>query len=366
MKRKEWPTLFKFSSSGATQRWDIRAILDVGGEAAVEVSYGQDGGSIQSTMTRVLGKNIGKKNETTPFEQACLEAESKWKKQKDKGYTEGKPTEVVLTSPMLAHSYDENKSRVTYPCYWQPKLDGIRAIASMVGGKVTLWSRKGKELDKVPHINKVLETIMVEGDILDGELYCHGTPFQTIISWVKKNRPETARITYNVYDVITQDKFSNRFKTFCAIIGRKGQGIVKTVHTGVLNSEAEIEPTHLKAIERGYEGIMLRVGDCKYTSGQRSRELLKVKMFKDDEFEIVGAEEGQGKAEGQATLICKTAAGAEFKARCRGEDSVREEQWKNRAKYVGQKLTVRYQDYTTGDNPVPRFPVGIAVRDYED
>ena len=366
MKRKEWPTLFKFSSTGATQRWDIQAVLDTNDNAFVEVAHGHDGGSIQTTMTRVQGKNIGRKNETSPFEQACSEAESKWKKQIDKGYAEGKPQAVVITSPMLAHPYEDNKSRVTYPCYWQPKLDGIRAIAQCVGGKVTLWSRKGKELDKVPHINKVLETIMVEGDILDGELYHHGSGFQTIISWVKKNRPESANIVYNVYDLVSSDPFEKRFKDFCTIIGKKGQGVVRTVHTGVLNSESELEPTHLKAIERGYEGIMLRIGNCSYSSGQRSRELLKVKLFKDDEFEIVGAEEGKGKAEGQATFICKTAAGALFKARPEGEDSLREHYWKERAKYIGKKLTVRYQDYTTGDNPVPRFPVGKAIRDYED
>ena len=33
------------------------------------------------------------------------------------------------------------------------------------------------------------------------------------------------------------------------------------------------------------------------------------------------------------------------------------------AEYVGKKLTVRYQELT--DDGIPRFPVGIAIRDYE-
>ena len=31
--------------------------------------------------------------------------------------------------------------------------------------------------------------------------------------------------------------------------------------------------------------------------------------------------------------------------------------------YIGEMLTVRYQELT--DDGVPRFPVGIAIRDYE-
>ena len=32
-------------------------------------------------------------------------------------------------------------------------------------------------------------------------------------------------------------------------------------------------------------------------------------------------------------------------------------------KYIGKKLTVRFQELT--DDKVPRFPVGITFRDYE-
>jgi DNA ligase-1 len=363
MTRKDFPTLFKFASSGAVQRWDICAIGEDGG-AFIEVSHGQDGGAIQTTTTRVQGKNIGKRNETSPFEQACLEAESKWKKQIDKGYALT-PTERAATAPMLAHPYEDNKSRVTFPCYFQPKLDGVRAVAEKQGGKVTLWSRLGKEYTAVPHVNKVLEDIMTDGQILDGELYAHKVPFQTLISWVKKNQPDSKRIQYNVYDMVSPKPFKDRFADFCAIVGKNGQGVVRTVHTAILWKADDIETKLIEAIERGYEGIMIRTGDCTYQSGQRSRELLKVKEFKDEEFEIIGAEEGQGKCEGQATFICKTKQGAIFKCRSRGEDSLREHYWKERDKYVGKMLTVRFFEWTTGANPVPRFPVGIAVRDYE-
>jgi DNA ligase-1 len=37
--------------------------------------------------------------------------------------------------------------------------------------------------------------------------------------------------------------------------------------------------------------------------------------------------------------------------------------YKNAAKYIGKKLTVKYQELTK--DGIPRFPVGIAIRDYD-
>ena len=40
--------------------------------------------------------------------------------------------------PMLAHEFKKNKHKVKYPCIVQPKLDGIRCIATIKDGKCTL------------------------------------------------------------------------------------------------------------------------------------------------------------------------------------------------------------------------------------
>jgi DNA ligase-1 len=91
--------------------------------------------------------------------------------------------------------------------------------------------------------------------------------------------------------------------------------------------------------------------------------LLKVKQFVDEEFLIVGAEENKGRQKGQCTFICKTADGKEFKAKPMGTDETRRAYWENKDKYIGKHLTVRYFERTEGG--VPRFPVGVEVRDYE-
>ena len=60
---------------------------------------------------------------------------------------------------------------------------------------------------------------------------------------------------------------------------------------------------------------------------------------------------------------CQTPDGQTFRVRPRGTQEARRELFENGGDYVGQQLTVRYQELT--DDGVPRFPVGIAIRDYE-
>jgi DNA ligase-1 len=91
--------------------------------------------------------------------------------------------------------------------------------------------------------------------------------------------------------------------------------------------------------------------------------LQKVKRFVDDEFEIIGGKDGSGRESGLVVFRCVTDSGLEFDVRPRGTHEIRAEMFKNLNEYLGKNLTVRYQELT--DDGKPRFPVGLAVRDYE-
>lgn len=366
----KFPTLFKYASSGAVQQWDIEAGQYADGTAYYTTRYGKVGGSIQETTVDIdVGKNIGKKNETSPLEQACQEARAKWTKQQDRrGYSNGKPKKVANTAPMLAKSYEKEIKKVKFPCYYQPKLDGMRCIAEKSNQKIALWSRQGKTIETLPHIVSILDAIMINGQIADGELYTHGTvTFQTLLSWIKRAQKDTVKVRYNVYDLVSDDPFNKRFIDLCHMVGQKGKGIVKTVYTDKVHSHSDVQAKLADQLSRGYEGIMLRIGDCTYASGRRSSELLKVKNFQDEEFEIVDAYENIGKHKGQCTLVCKTNNGTTFGVKPIGDDAQRRKYWDdfNAGKLKGKMLTVKFFEWTTSDSPVPRFPVGIAVRDYD-
>ena len=78
---------------------------------------------------------------------------------------------------------------------------------------------------------------------------------------------------------------------------------------------------------------------------------------------MVDYKEGEGQEAGCVIWVCKTDEGKVFHCRPRGTREDRALQFQHGADFVGKKLTVRYQELT--DTKLPRFPVGIAFRDYE-
>jgi DNA ligase-1 len=119
---------------------------------------------------------------------------------------------------------------------------------------------------------------------------------------------------------------------------------------------------HNICVLNGYEGVMVRNCDSLYKSGYRSKDLQKYKEFIDDEFEIVGGQEATGEDKGTVIFECMSKK-CVFSVRPRGSREFRRQMWENLQTYIGKKLTVRYQNLS--ELGVPRFPVGISVRDYE-
>lgn len=384
----ELPILYKTTASGATQQWEIKAInMKSHGAAMFVVRHGRVDGKIQETSTMVYeGKNLGKANETTPFEQACSEAQSHWNKKCDRrGYVEllsgNAPINALPISfrPMLAKSYNnpdlglgslKDGKHIKFPCYVQPKLDGIRCNVGPMGA----FSRQGKEFKALQHIIKELkfENWMVDG-LLDGELYIHAKKdnFQKIVSAVKRDEPNhlTESVEYHVYDVHhanTPKDFTDRKQWILDNIVETNK--IKVVPTYEVTNPAELRSKYDEFISQGYEGAIVRNKLGHYKVDGRSADLQKVKEFQDQEFPIVGAYENKGKQAGQCTFTCKMPDGTTFGVKPKGTAEQREKYWDDWTAdeiKVGDLLTVAYFSMTTSDNPVPRFPIGKSIRDYE-
>jgi ATP-dependent DNA ligase len=376
------PTLYKKTSTGAIQFWDIevyQADWSPDSGAKIHTRYGQVGtDSPQETVDLIKeGKNAGKKNATTALEQAEAEAKAKWEKQKKKGYVEtkeaaeaGELDELIEGGivPMLAHKFSEQAHKIKYPCAAQPKLDGIRCIAIVKDGQCTLWSRTRKPITSVPHIVQEIEAIFGHKDIvLDGELYNHElkADFEKIVSMVRQQEPAEGHeiVQYHIYDQFTDGAFEQRFVELGSVFSLNEPYYLKLVTTTILNNEDEVMIAFDKARALGYEGTMLRNTNSKYVN-KRSYDLQKVKEFDDAEFPIVDVEEGRGKLAGHAIFVCTNELGKKFLAKMKGDTAKLKEYFENHDLWKGKKLTVQFQGLT-GAEKVPRFPVGIAIRDYE-
>lgn len=354
---KEFPILYK-----KDRQWKIKVIDNI-----IETEYGQK--KMTKTKTIVSGKNKGKKNETTDYEQAVKEAEKKWNSKKEEGYTENKETvkneelieNDIKDSVMLAKVFEEKK--ITFPCYVQPKLDGYRMF--WTNGK--MYSRTGKEFTTLIKLKEELKNINYK---LDGELYVHGMMFESYgvlrkQKITKKDEEILNKIEYHVYDIIDDTKtFEERNNILNELKNKLTNNIIKIVPTYICNNVDEIYKYHNEFVENGYEGTIVRLN--KKYEHKRTHNLMKLKDFQDDEFEIVDYtfEKKDVKGDKLVIWICKTKDGKTFNVRQSGDEAARIEYYKNGDKYKGRNLCVKFFGFTN-DN-IPRFPVTKSIDSIRD
>ena len=303
-------------------------------------------------------KNVGKANATTAEEQAILEAASKIATKMSTGYfytiEEAEGTNVLL--PMLAKSYDKEAHKIEYPCFVQPKLDGMRAL----GYSDKLISRKGKEILNMDHILEELSRLNLAAP-LDGELYAHGKSFQENMRLIKKYRPgETEDVKYHVYDYADPNmSFESRLVVITNLEAMFGSfKHIKLVSTLDIANESDLKKFHSTALREGYEGSILRWGDAGYKSKSRSSNLLKYKDFQDLSCEIVAVEPSI-KVPGQGKFICEY-KGSTFGCGMKFSHEERENILINAFDYIGKTAEIRFFEYS--EDGIPRFPVCVGVR----
>lgn len=403
-----FPTLFKFSEkTNKTTAWNIEVRTADDGFCEIIRTYGFLDSKLTKSVKHIRsGKNIGRSNETSVFQQACSEALSLWKRQLEThGYSQQAASEkstfpdatsgiessssmsgfanLQAPSPMLAHLFDKHSAKIKYPCFSQPKLDGVRMLATYVPStdSVVCYSRTGKAFTATSLkliCNHIKSLYKKHTDLqhfwFDGELYTPDLSFEDIVSVCRNgktpNQNFAEKINYHVYDLIpVTDKFKlvdfeDRISLLKDVIfnTESADTYVKLVSTSEIKSFEEVVPMHDEYFSKGYEGIMIRNSKGKYQNS-RSYNLLKYKVFTDDEFQITSVKEATGNDEGTAVLQCKTANDILFWVRPRGSRAFRSDLLRDAKSLIGKYLTVRYQNLT--ERAVPRFPVGISVRDYE-
>ena len=315
-------------------------------------------GQLVKHQSTCVPKNVGKANETTAEEQALAEANSKVMNKMSTGYfhtiEDAEDHEVLL--PMLAKDYDKESHKIEYPCFAQPKLDGMRAL----GYTDKFISRKGKEILNMDHILEELSRVKLNAP-LDGELYAHGKGFQENMRLIKKYRPgETEEIKYHVYDYADSDmSIEQRLEVIHKLEELFGKfKHIKIVPSVLIKSESDFKKIHVKSIRLGYEGSILRWGDAGYKSKSRSSNLLKYKDFQDLACMIVGVEPSI-KVPDQGKFICEY-KGIEFGCGMRFSHKEREDILINASDYIGQTAEIRFFEYS--EDGIPRFPVCVGVR----
>jgi ATP-dependent DNA ligase len=373
--KKSFEKLFGYDVKGKMKEWVIE-VVNYGDYSSIMLTYGYvDGKKVESVQRVDRGKNIGKSNETTHFEQAIRDATSKWKKKLEQGFKTDQTsnqekkedssesesdTGNVITFPMLANDFGKCKKRVVYPVYVQPKLDGYR----MLYNSVTKYcnSRQGKEFGAVKNTTLYNELQKITDKvILDGELYKHGGIFEHLgILRKKKLSKEDLQkletIEYHVYDIVDETKtYEQRYNWLKSFMEKNSFTKIRLVDTKIVGSEDDLKKMHLVNVENSYEGSMVRIPSSKYRCKARSQDLLKYKDFEDSEYKIVDFTFEQDTASDNHLVvwICQSPNG-NFNVRPKGTKEERAELYKRGSEFIGQQLHVKYFELT--ELGIPRFP----------
>lgn len=200
---------------------------------------------------------------------------------------------------LAAQTDDYDWSKLKYPVYVSPKLDGIRCVCHPTLGPVT------RTLKPIPnaYIRKVLskpEFKWLDGEVLIGPINASDV-FNRSQSGVM-SYGGTPDFTYAVFDNFEAGHmcgFGIRIEDARRVVeyARGNENAVgfpvQLLEHRMVNNYEELVAAEIEALGQGYEGLMVRSPSGKYKFGrstQREQGLLKMKRFIDDEAEIVGWE----------------------------------------------------------------------------
>ena len=355
--------LYKYTTKGQVQSWQI----------FYENNYYWTEEGIHtlsvSDPTYCAGKNIGKANETSPEQQALLEAKAKFQKKLDKGYNTVLTREKKFFEPMLAHEFSKyEKLLFTVRTFIQPKLDGVRCIMD----NNTLMTRAGKEVVSCPHVARSYYSF-------DGELYNHDlkNDFNKIISLTRKTKPSKEDlqeseelIQYWIYDLPKFDGcFSERYAKLVWTFNTNFvmNDCYRLVPTYEIHSMEELKIYHESFIAQGYEGSIIRLDLGPYEN-KRSKQLLKYKDWMDAEFEIYDVNPGTGNRADCAntlSIVVKDngdGTGVGCAPTMTGTEDFMRRVLKDKEKIIGKMATIKFFGYT--EDGSLRFPTVKCIVDY--
>ena len=330
------------------------------------------------------------KAKRTVTEQATLQYNSELKKYLDKGYKNIKDLGIEhLTletaeealpetntdqngsiKPMLCKVMDRTKTSQTDKQWLASyKHDGVRALLFLKDGEVHTASRGGQDYDiPATYIRQDPYVIQIFKDnpdlILDGEIYRHLWNLQTISGLCRREElvEEHKELVFHCYDIVdTTLPFKIRAQKLGMLNDSRPDNsrIIFVEHRPVKGLD-QIMQMHDEAIAAGYEGLVVRDPEKEYKPGARDNRMMKMKLFTDSEFRIVGLVEGL--RDEDMCFLMETEDGTQFKAKPIGDRAQKQWYRDHLNEIIGKMGTVKYFGMTNSEHPVPNLPSFRTVR----
>ena len=226
--------------------------------------------------------------------------------------------------------------------------------------------------------NKTLIQIFKEnsGLIMDGECYHHGMSLQQLnsVARTQKTAVDYEILQFYWYDIIdTNSTFDERWAYMNDIKDQYNLSFdpnkeftdkelrIQFVPQVLISGYDNMIKLHNDYVEEGWEGLVIRDPDKVYRPNGRTNDMIKIKVYKSEDFLVTGYELGLRGSE-DMVFICQTKEGKEFKAKPLGDRLQKEEYVENfdslYKNHIGECKFFYYSD----DN-VPLQPCFKAFRD---
>lgn len=290
---------------------------------------------------------------------------------------------VPVFGCMLAHDGAKHEKKIAGDCFIEYKYDGVRVIAIVQNGSATLYSRNGKLLSNFPHIEAALSKTEFNGIVFDGEVMSEN--FQELMKQVhRKEGAQTEDAYLAVFDMIPLADFEKGECAETAAVRRHWLEAVATIFDDCVRlvdstridldsneGQAQFKQTNELALEKGYEGLMIKPANQPYKC-KRSHAWLKIKPYIEVTLSVVAVEEGTGRNKGKlgALVVEGTDDGKFFHLNVGSglTDDNREVFWENRENLIGQLVEIRADAVTISqehDAFSLRFPRFKTFRGFE-
>lgn len=302
------------------------------------------------------------------------------------------PDLIPIFEVSLCNVYEERKSKVDFlkeDWFSSRKMDGVRCVVRIdEHGHAQAFSRQGKEFKTLDNLLRELEQyVELRGMVLDGECCIvdenGDEDFKSIMKEITRKDHTIKHPMYQVFDMMTCEEFDKRstdrwfsdrylkltdfFNTYpelshCKITGQT-----------LINSQEHFEKLYKFALDKGWEGLVIRKNDK--TICKRSDSMLKVKAFRDAEYIVEGIDVGPFRVIKDGLEVEEDVMTRAFITHKNNKVSVGSGWSLEQRRYykehpeelIGKTITVQYFEETTDKdgNLSLRFPVCKCVYENE-
>ncbi|SEP80618.1 bifunctional non-homologous end joining protein LigD [Devosia sp. YR412] len=177
--------------------------------------------------------------------------------------------------------------------YYERKYDGYRLQVSITGGAVRFFTRSGIDVsEKLRTLLPALEALRFKDLILDAEL-CDGSENdRTDLGTLNQTFHHGGPFRLYVFDVLRLDGEDVSHLPLCrrkvllasAIAALDGTGCVRLVPFQTAAGDALFN----EMVENRHEGIIAKRASAPYLAGKRSSDWVKVKVFQEESYSVIG------------------------------------------------------------------------------